>query len=251
MAPNWSYRGNDYEVHWIKAHGSDSVNSAIVIDAMFGDTIPFKDFRENSATMDLADGWCFRSLLSTTDTLVYSNSIPLRTRNMYICSGKFRFVPIGGLSPGGARPSLSDVWTVYADTNYRPAPANARVQITSSATMMRTDTTYTLNVKVVPNPYLIHNEWEQRRFPRKLKFINLPSDCTIRIFNLNGELVKTLVHHHTFVPAEGQQEVINDAGGDQWWDLLSENRQLIASGIYIYHVQSDVGEQISKFIVIR
>jgi hypothetical protein len=79
----------------------------------------------------------------------------------------------------------------------------------------------------------------------------LPSDCTIRVFNLNGELVKTLVHHHTFVPAEGQQEVVNDAGGDQWWDLLSENRQLIASGIYIYHVQSDVGEQINKFIVIR
>jgi hypothetical protein len=44
---------------------------------------------------------------------------------------------------------------------------------------------------------------------------------------------------------------MNSAGGDQWWDLLSENRQLVSSGIYIYHIQSTVGEQVGKFVVIR
>jgi len=63
--------------------------------------------------------------------------------------------------------------------------------------------------------------------------------------------VKTLLHHHTLEPIEGQQEVTNSAGGDQWWDLLSDMGQLIASGIYIYHVQSAVGEQVGKFVVIR
>jgi hypothetical protein len=45
--------------------------------------------------------------------------------------------------------------------------------------------------------------------------------------------------------------VPNNAGGDEWWDLLSENRQLVASGIYIFHVQSEVGEQVGKFVVVR
>jgi hypothetical protein len=82
---------------------------------------------------------------------------------------------------------------------------------------------------------------------RRLKFINLPAECTIRVFNLNGELVRTIIHHAT--TEDGL--VVNDAGGDEWWDLLSENRQLVASGVYIFHVQSDVGEQVGKFVVVR
>jgi hypothetical protein len=27
--------------------------------------------------------------------------------------------------------------------------------------------------------------------------------------------------------------------------------QLVASGIYIFHVQSDVGDQVGKFVVVR
>jgi hypothetical protein len=32
---------------------------------------------------------------------------------------------------------------------------------------------------------------------------------------------------------------------------LSANRQLVSSGVYIFHVRSDVGEQVGKFVVIR
>jgi hypothetical protein len=42
----------------------------------------------------------------------------------------------------------------------------------------------------------------------------------------------------------------NDLGGDEWWDILSENRQLVASGVYIYHIDSEVGEQVGKFVII-
>jgi hypothetical protein len=27
--------------------------------------------------------------------------------------------------------------------------------------------------------------------------------------------------------------------------------QLVASGVYVFHVQSDVGEQVGKFVIIR
>jgi hypothetical protein len=105
-------------------------------------------------------------------------------------------------------------------------------------------------VKVVPNPYIVNNEWQRSSLIRRMRFINLPGRCTIRIFNLAGELVKTLLHTQTVTPTGGT-EVKNNAGGDEWWDLLSENRQLIASGVYVFHIDSDVGEQVGKFAVIR
>jgi hypothetical protein len=139
-----------------------------------------------------------------------------------------------------------------ASGEFTPAPLSASFEIHSTPAYFDTVTQLeAFNVKVVPNPYLLHNEWQKSSRQRRLKFINLPSDCTIRIFNLNGELVKTLLHHHTLEPIEGQQKVTNSAGGDQWWDLLSENRQLVSSGIYIFHIQSAVGEQVGKFVVIR
>jgi hypothetical protein len=74
----------------------------------------------------------------------------------------------------------------------------------------------------------------------------LPNRCTIRIFNLNGELVRTLLHTDT-----SEDGVTNNLGGDEWWDVLSENRQLVASGVYIFHISSDVGEQVGKFVIIN
>jgi hypothetical protein len=62
--------------------------------------------------------------------------------------------------------------------------------------------------------------------------------------------VKTLLHRET-ADFSGQTTVPNNAGGDEWWDLLSENRQLISSGVYIFHIQSDIGEQVGKFVIIR
>jgi hypothetical protein len=154
------------------------------------------------------------------------------------------------LKAGNPRPGEGDVWTVRAAAAYLPAPINARVKITPTPAKVQLDSVLTLNVKVVPNPYIIANEWQQSFRLRRLRFINLPSTCTIRVFNLNGELVKTLTHTNNTTASNGS-ELSNFTGGDEWWDLLSENRQLVASGIYVFHVQSDVGEQIGKFVVIR
>jgi len=39
--------------------------------------------------------------------------------------------------------------------------------------------------------------------------------------------------------------------GTEFWDLRSFSNQLIATGVYIYHVKSDTGEKVSKFAVVR
>ncbi|HEX7319450.1 MAG TPA: hypothetical protein VF399_03720 [bacterium] len=251
IGTNWAYRGNDYEVTWIKAHGSDSVNSVTVVDLMTGETIPYKA----GSTDTLADGWCFKSSVAATnntDTLVYDppGGLPTGTRSLYVCGGEVNLKKGPYLVLGDPRPGDGDLWTVRADPAYLPAPINGRLKITPTPAFVQLDSALTLNVKVVPNPYIIANEWQQSFRLRRLRFINLPSTCTIRVFNLNGELVKTLTHTNNTTSSSGS-ELSNFTGGDEWWDLLSENRQLVASGIYVFHVQSDVGEQIGKFVVIR
>jgi hypothetical protein len=241
---NWAYRGNDFKVIWKKKDPAGPVNTVIVIDMVTGDTIPYKPYLENVATDSLADGWCFRSMTVSTDTLVYSTAATLGTRALYICSGKFG-ISKTWMRPGDPRPSEDDVWIVKAEPKYAPAPFSALFRINSTPAQMVMDSTIALNVKVVPNPYLIHNEWQQSSLIRRLRFINLPSECVIRIFTLNGDLIKTIKHKATIGSVQG------DAGGDVWWDLLTDNRQLVASGVYIFHVDSKVGKQTGKFVVIR
>ncbi len=96
------------------------------------------------------------------------------------------------------------------------------------------------NIKVVPNPYFVSYESIVEQvydLNTALHFINLPDECTIRIYNLAGDLVKTIEHDKT--------------GGDAVWNLLSVNNQLVASGVYFYHVESPYGEFLGRFAVVK
>jgi len=101
------------------------------------------------------------------------------------------------------------------------------------------------NIKVVPNPYIISATWERKRLGdpklgepiRDIAFTNLPEQCTINVFTLDGNLVKTIEH--------------TNGTGTEFWDLRSFSNQLIATGIYIYHVKSNAGDKVSKFAVVR
>ncbi len=101
------------------------------------------------------------------------------------------------------------------------------------------------NIAVVPNPYVVAASWEPRtqiqgRGPRQLQFINLPEQCTIKIFTVRGELVRTLLHDGA------------GSNGAAWWDLKTENGQDVAYGIYLYHVEAPgVGEFVDKFAIIK
>ena len=102
------------------------------------------------------------------------------------------------------------------------------------------------DISVVPNPYVSAASWERiflnqtGRGERKIDFINLPANCTIRIYTIAGALVKTLYKNTS--PTDGALS----------WDLVSEDGMDIAYGVYIYHVDApDVGEHIGKFAVIK
>jgi hypothetical protein len=109
-----------------------------------------------------------------------------------------------------------------------------------------------LNVVVYPNPYRIdghyrdyYEGWEHPDWPAErtqaLHFANLPNKCKIRIFSIDGDLIDEIVHD--FAP--GQPGSSHDT-----WDMISRNEMKITSGIYYFSVESELGNQIGKFVVI-
>ena len=94
------------------------------------------------------------------------------------------------------------------------------------------------DIKVVPNPYYARNSRvETAQGETVLKFINLPGECTIRIYTLAGDLVNTINH--------------TDGSGEDEWNLLSSSRLQVASGMYLYHIESPYGERLGRFAVIK
>jgi hypothetical protein len=101
-------------------------------------------------------------------------------------------------------------------------------------------------VYVVPNPYVVTNEFEPRnpvsrsqRGDRRLYFANVPQQCTIRIYTLAGELIETIEHNSS----------LDD--GKAFWDLRTKDNMNIAYGLYIFQVESDAGTSIGKFAIIK
>jgi len=107
-------------------------------------------------------------------------------------------------------------------------------------------------VYVVPNPYRIDGNygskeglwWEgdptraYTEYDRKIRFYNLPPKCTIRIFTLDGDLVREIKH----------------SGGNpvEDWDLINKNDQAIVSGIYLFSVEDEnKNVQVGKFVIIK
>lgn len=102
-------------------------------------------------------------------------------------------------------------------------------------------------IKVVPNPYVVSNSWEpinpytSGRGPRELHFIHLPQQCTIRIFNIRGQLIQEI----DFDSPE-------KSDGTYVWNMLTKDLLDISYGVYIYHVDAgDLGEKIGKFAVVK
>ena len=98
-------------------------------------------------------------------------------------------------------------------------------------------------IRVVPNPYLVSSTYEQefgilRKEPlRQLKFNNLPAKCTIYIFSVAGDKIKTIDHFSD--------------NGTETWDMRTAGNREIAPGVYIYLVKTDTAQKTGRFAVIK
>ncbi len=110
------------------------------------------------------------------------------------------------------------------------------------------------NIYVYPNPYR-HDAYyrvaglegrgqddRSRDRVRKITFANLPPTCTIRVFSLDGDLVREM--EHDMDPADPNAPYHE-------WDMISRNYQMIVSGLYYWVVETPDGRtQIGKLAVL-
>jgi hypothetical protein len=140
--------------------------------------------------------------------------------------------------------TVLDADSLESGMAFLPADQSA-FQNTVEARPLNAARTLVRDVRVVPNPYVISASWERKRLGdpklgepiRDIAFTNLPSACTIRIYTLDGNLVKTIEH--------------TSGRGTEFWDLRSSSNQLIATGVYFYHVTATSGEHLGRFAVVR
>ena len=118
-----------------------------------------------------------------------------------------------------------------------------------------------IKVGVYPNPYRATGAWDGNlERERKIYFFNLPAESEVRIYTLAGDLVDKFEHQGTTYTGEGIQwfERFSRgdrvfAGGEHAWDLVTQDDQALASGLYFFTVQNNnTGEiQRGKFLVIK
>lgn len=160
--------------------------------------------------------WVAYPLLAPTSTLLSSDvKISLRVGKEY---KNFTNIdsPTGG--PNAGKPmyswSMDDIKTVTGSSD----------QLTSILDL----------INVVPNPYYAYSEYERNRLDTRVKITNLPERCTVKIYTVNGKLVRTFKKDSPITSLD--------------WDLNNQKGIPVAGGVYLIHVEvPDIGEVILKF----
>jgi hypothetical protein len=109
-------------------------------------------------------------------------------------------------------------------------------------------------VTVYPNPYRLADDynatgWEDPKRQgmdperaRKVTFANVPETCTVSIWTLDGDLVRSLDHAED--PLSSQATVVV-------WDLITRNTQAVKTGLYIFTVESRYGTDVGKLVIVK
>lgn len=116
---------------------------------------------------------------------------------------------------------------------------------------------------VYPNPYYAGATWEgvsTFQEDKKLYFANLPRRCELRIYSLSGDLIDIFNHDENYNGSGSRWfETYSDtarttfSGGEHAWNLLSQDQQIIARGLYLFVVTDlETGEsKQGKFVIIK
>ena len=92
-------------------------------------------------------------------------------------------------------------------------------------------------ISVFPNPYFGGNDLERNIGERVVRFTGLPKEATIRLYTLAGVFVRRI--------DKGDLSQYVD------WDLTSESGDIVASGVYIAHLEMPgIGTKILKIALV-
>ena len=144
----------------------------------------------------------------------------------------------GDTGPYAFSPALRPFTSVGSEVSFNFSAASTTVAEISNEDLSK--------VHTVPDPYYVQSKYEVSTDQKVLKFVNLPQDCIIRIYSASGVLVRVLEHHGgNYASASTTQ------GSEHDWDLRNRNNQVVASGVYFWHVESGSRRKIGRFTVVN
>jgi hypothetical protein len=94
-------------------------------------------------------------------------------------------------------------------------------------------------VHTVPDPYYVTSQFEISTDEKIIRFVNLPAQAIIRIYSSSGVLVSVLEHN------------AQELGGERTWNVRNRNNQIVASGVYFYHIESGNARRVGRFTVVN
>ena len=109
-------------------------------------------------------------------------------------------------------------------------------------------------INVVPNPYYGFSAYETSQFTNIVKITNLPANCNVTIYSLDGRFIRQYVRNETGDPIRGnnraiQQRQISPA---LEWDLKNSKGIPVASGVYLMHIDAPgLGERVIKWFGVQ
>jgi hypothetical protein len=97
-------------------------------------------------------------------------------------------------------------------------------------------------VGVKPNPYKKAALFDNRSqvYDHKLLFYNLPPQCKITILDVSGQIIDVI----NFTSSDPSK-------GSVFWDMFSKDGIEVASGVYIYVVESPTMNHVGQFAILR
>ncbi len=101
-------------------------------------------------------------------------------------------------------------------------------------------------INVVPNPYYAYDDYERNQLDTRVKIVNLPTKCTVSIFDLSGTLIRQYNVDKSGIPEPRSSNLgINtDSKTSIDWDLKNTAGIPIAGGVYLIHVKApNLGER--------
>ncbi len=166
------------------------------------------------------------------------------------------------LAPGAGLPADGTVWTLrsyhgyvnggngaagatgpYTFTSVTRAfsalGASLALNYTSTNAVNATTATDLRRVHTVPDPYYVTSAFEQTTDTKVIKFVNLPAKAIVRIYSSSGVLVSLLEHNSA------------SFGGSADWNVRNRNNQVVASGVYFYHIEAGDARRVGRFTVVN